>query len=465
MAEQTYFEVLGVSESATADEIKRAWARKVKEYPPGTAASMNQRVNEAKRTLLDDKARANYVQQMRHGPAIDDAVRRAQDADARGDHRAEAAAYREALALAPDNQSLRSAYALSLYEAGDEAKGITVMEGLVQRAPEIALYRYYVGGMILNEEGKDDDATRRRAHLHFQAAVRMEPDHVDYLVGLARCLRAMKQFREAESTIERALMSDGKIDVQDVDTMFELPIIHLYAQELHRVRTDAERIMAVVRDLDQEAREYCAGRFSRTAADLWEAHAYEEAAVFLEAATRFDPGNADLRGALVEANRCAAIARELDSLANDTTVARPFAALLIARALAELGQIDDTEFRSQTDTAFSHLGTLDHGTSRSSLMTCKVLYPTIWALEAEIYEKWLRDLKSPSRGSGPAAPPQATGCVMLLLVTAALLGALFGPVRALSPVRGRAPKPSFHRSIRQGVQAPGTTKQDGPTHG
>lgn len=65
-----YYELLGVSSSATEEEIKRAYKREMKKWHPDInkdekAVSMSMKINEAKDTLLDEIKRKQYDESLK----------------------------------------------------------------------------------------------------------------------------------------------------------------------------------------------------------------------------------------------------------------------------------------------------------------------------------------------------------------------------------------------------------------
>lgn len=294
----THYEVLGIPRDATPEEIRRAWAQKLREHPPDRDPVGNQRINEAKRTLLDPKARRRYDAQLDHGPEVEALLVKATEAANREDHAAAAAELKKAVALAPDNDEIRNIWALETKRAGDVDGAVKILRDLVDRVPDVALYQFNLGTMLMEQAGAWDKTRLSEALEWIRKAIALEPSNADYHVGLAQCYTQMGRYRDAENAIEEAVRSDGVVDVQDLEALFYLPVIHAVAGQPHRVRADTERIRRVAASAGPEALAFCGLRFAITAAALWELGHQYAARRLADAAVACDPTNTELAEAL-----------------------------------------------------------------------------------------------------------------------------------------------------------------------
>lgn len=426
MTETTHYQTLGILPTATDAEIKRAWAREVRLHPPDRDQAGNQRINEAKQTLLDPRARSEYDAWLQHGEEIGDAMRRAEEATEAERHAEAAEAYLEILAIMPDAASIRNSYGLAQARAGDLSAAVRTLRELVRREPDVGLYWANLGQALAEQIGGSDGTDLSPALIALQRAEELEPSNADYLVAQARVLRRMELFADAERVIERALFTDGKLDVQDLDALFELPMIHLFADQTNRIVQDAERIMSVVADLDQGAKEYCAHRFARSAVELWEVHAYAPAQVFAKAARRFAPNDEDIVSLAEEATRRKKVDEEIDAIKDDSNVARPIKETMGCSGLHLLEYITTAQAQKMDHDAIAAIGALPARTIADSLQHCKTRYPALYSLAATAYDGWLAKALAHQGTGGRVieSPPEGGGCVLALIVPTAIAAAV-----------------------------------------
>ncbi len=436
----THYDLLAVAPTATADEIKRAWARKMREHPPDKDPAGNQAINEAKQTLLDPLARKQYDTLLLHGGAIREALARAFAAAEADNHAVAAAAYREALALDPESHPVRNLLGLATKRAGDVQKAVQILRGLVERAPDVALYRHNLGTMLWELDGPGTDRRIEESIQHLRQAVALEPHDADYHVALAHGLRRARQFAEAEREIEFALFTDGRLDLQDLDTLFELPVLRVCAGELPKIKVDAERILGVVADLGDEAKSHCAYRFARMAAELLEIKAYEAAHRCADAAVVCDRTDNELKELQKTCKRLAKLEDEFERMQHDAALPAPIKGAMGARSLLELGTLDLDEAKTHYSRATSNIGEMTNAAVAAALELAKKRYPATYRLGREDYDQWharARDAMARAAAPPPQAPvarpststpPASGGCLIPTCLALVGVVALVGSV-------------------------------------
>ena len=423
---RTHYVVLGVPRDASDADIKRAWARQVREHPPEKDAEGNQRINEAKQVLLDPKARTRYDAHLNHGSEIDGLVLEALIAAEAEDHAAAAAALKKAVALAPDDDSMRNLWALETKRAGNPTGAVSIMRGLVKRAPDVALYHYNLGTLLWELEDPDEEIRMLESLTLLSRAVDLEPHNSDYHVGLARCYTRLELFDKAEQAIEAAVMTDGEVNVQDVEALFELPIIHVLAGRLDRIGQDADRIRAVVAGLDEDAHKYCGYRFARLAVELVQAKAFEPAHYCAKAAVRCSPNDPDLNDLVANVGTLCSIEDELTSLGKDSQIPAPIRVLMAMRGLVQIDEMKADDAQETYDAAIDALASLPPLTIVQAMDRARRSYPTLYELGADSFRELRRIAQNLTTASQPATAPSTSGsgCVLVLGTLLSLAGAI-----------------------------------------
>ena len=201
-----YYDLLGVGQQASADEVKNAYHSLARRYHPdrfhqADSQFRNQiesgfaRVAQAYEVLGDPSSRASYDAQF-GAPASPDPVAKAATPEpsptfgkAPTDNRA-ASSFQKGVAAKKQRQPQQ---ALRFFA---EAASLE---------PRCARYRAEYGRALV-----DDPRTRRLAEFELKAAIALEPSNTSYRVALAELYKALGLRRRAEGELQRALTVDPK---------------------------------------------------------------------------------------------------------------------------------------------------------------------------------------------------------------------------------------------------------------
>jgi curved DNA-binding protein CbpA len=214
-----YFQLLGVSYEATREQIDAAYLALARSYHPDrllkehrdlTSACdrITAALNDAHRTLIDEKSRANYMRLVREGGATPEAqayiarvveaattFRKAEVCLKVGDTAQAEALCRKAHEDDPSQADYVAmlAWIDSQKLGGDADPGIlsliAVLDGAIERSPRCAR-AYYYRGMLYKRMGKSGLSKG-----DFEQAAKLTPRDVD----VQRELRSLERHREASS--------------------------------------------------------------------------------------------------------------------------------------------------------------------------------------------------------------------------------------------------------------------------
>lgn len=199
--EQNKFEVLGLTEKADAAAIKLAYFKLAKSFHPDTVTSdappevaklkgdIFSAVGEAYRTLSDDKSRAAYMDELKHGSQQVDvaAILQAEELFQKGSIMVKARKFPEAVKMLDDaikgNPEEGEFYAwrgyAKFFTFQDRKQGLAEAHKDLQlglKRNERCAPAHYFLGHIAKLCGDNAGATK-----HFKRAVEIQPDHVDAL--------------------------------------------------------------------------------------------------------------------------------------------------------------------------------------------------------------------------------------------------------------------------------------------
>jgi curved DNA-binding protein CbpA len=142
---KSYYETLGVAETAGEAEIKRAYFGKVRKYQPDRFPGEFKEIRAAYETLTDPKKRSEYDMVGSLPPYAASMLHDAQWFERAGKHGKAAECYQMILKRYPELDSVREQYAHFLSKDDKTGKAIKVWEELCRRHPDNAGYLRELG--------------------------------------------------------------------------------------------------------------------------------------------------------------------------------------------------------------------------------------------------------------------------------------------------------------------------------
>jgi len=145
MEENSYYDVLGVDENVSDSEIKKAYAKKIREYPPEKDPTNFQKIRQAYETLIDPRTRQQYTETLKFNNYVNDLARRAAQAMDNGDYQNASMYLNQALEKAPSLDYLRNMLGICYLNINQYDRAKKEFLRLVQDYPRNALYLSNLG--------------------------------------------------------------------------------------------------------------------------------------------------------------------------------------------------------------------------------------------------------------------------------------------------------------------------------
>ena len=256
-----YYDTLGVSEGATADEIKAAYYDAVRRFRPDDYPDQFQALNDALRTLSDPRRRGEYDQMRRSGRRVQVLLDQAA-ASLDKDRQKAVSLLKSAIAIAPDMVRPRALLAHTLMRMEDFAGAERQYRWLVRGNDHDENLLFKLARCLWLQENLTDADTQ------LAAALRLNPVYYDALLLRARIYEQDGRRREAVSVLEKAIAPDGVEDEKDLPVLVRLLVFQLSTEEENEVSAITRRIQAVLQSEGSEPKIKSALRLCACAEEL-----------------------------------------------------------------------------------------------------------------------------------------------------------------------------------------------------
>lgn len=284
---QSHYEVLGVSEDASQEDIKDAFFELVREHPPEQDPDAYQRLREVYDVLSDPVSRREYDTMAQHGDEIESLQEEA-EALLNQEPPAPQEAIKKlkrATVLGPDIGLLRNMLGNAYLMDEQPKQALTQFEKAVDLNPDNDAH-HLNRGHALRDLGRS-----REAEKAFRTVWNDDTGNYAAARGVAGALADRERYREAHEVLDEAIWADDVLDFEDFFCYYDKLNLYLAQQE-----TDAlERALDTVTDMAEtpDDRQFAAFMLVQMADELQAAGAFGLAHRFGETAKELDERSVD----------------------------------------------------------------------------------------------------------------------------------------------------------------------------
>jgi tetratricopeptide (TPR) repeat protein len=371
---KSHYELLEIQTDASERDIRHAWAKLVRRFPPDQHPDANRLLNEAKTCLLDSSARAAYDERLLHGDELDRLLKDATKCMDESDFDGATEILAELVALGPTRADARWMLA-QCYEYKSDFKNAErqyIRLNEVEPSSGIIAYGlanvYHAWGAV--RANKFDIADK-----WYQAAIALEPYNSQYYQGRAENFAVQKKYDKAEACLIEAISADGRKDIDDLDTILRLLGLFVETGQVSRL-VEVSTIVKECVDGDKDAATLAANKILDFVDSFVEATKdWETSGKFVSSMRAFCAhfGDRETFASAIEL-RCEA-AKQLKSL-TDSNI-QPVIVIYIIKLYA-LPELDGSVVNATTVSNLrKEIGNWSYSEVQQGWNTAKIAYPQL----------------------------------------------------------------------------------------
>jgi curved DNA-binding protein CbpA len=281
---ENYYTRLGIQQESQEREIKAAFLKAVRKFPPEQDPENFKQIREAYDTLINSQTRQEYDSRLDFGPEIEILENQIKDASEENNLDEEIRLLKKLLNIAPDMSIYRNMLGLVFLENEEPDHAFSQFKKASTLSPDNHIFVLNMGHA---EEARDNF---KKAESLFIQAGKMEDD--DY--SPPRALAGLYFFRleeksKAYSVLEDAIQADGKLDFRDLFCIWDKLHFCIWDDEVEKLDAELERILEIAQN--EEERQFALYLLKEPLSQLYEVRNFELVVKLADCARKLDPTN------------------------------------------------------------------------------------------------------------------------------------------------------------------------------
>ncbi len=281
-----YYEILEIDSTVEEKEIKKAYTKLLRKYPPEKSPEEFKKIREAYETLGNPKSRAEYDALSEYQVEIDELLNSGRFALEEEDFTKAIIEFKKILVIEPSLSFARNLLGLALLHDSQYDAAIQQFEKLINDNNNAAYF--FNLAVAYNEKGN-----YKKSEEMFSKALKLDKINAQIVLSFSRLYREQQKYDQAIEVLRDAIDFDGVINFQDFIYLFELVYVYIYADDIDGCETILDEIDSIISE-DEEEQKYVAWQYAKLAYQLSKANIYGLAETIAERAFFLNPDDEDI---------------------------------------------------------------------------------------------------------------------------------------------------------------------------
>lgn len=369
---ENFYQILDIEKNVTSKEVKKAYNKLLRKYPPEKEPEKYKEIREAYETLKDEENRKSYNIFFSYGDELKKLEEKGRKALEEEEYETAIRAFKKMLVLSESLAYIRNLLAMAYIKSGEVSIAIQQYQKLIIDFPKNS--DYYLGlGFAYEESGNTNEAKKK-----YKKAFEIDNENFTAISNLVEILWEEKKFYECEVLLRECIEADGEVDFNDFQFFFKLLMTHLFNGNSKKMEQTLDEIIKIVPN-DKETKDYVAWELARLSYQLYEAKMLKvgwKVTIYLE---KLAPNDPEFK-LLIQHGKAA---QEFDRLKEDSTVLQVFKFIVAC-------QLDNSYNNVKHKEAMDVIKKEKIYSVKISLKNLKNKYPNSYSLEKELFNNLLK---------------------------------------------------------------------------
>lgn len=261
------YEILGVEKNATDQEIKKAYNKRLRKYPPEKEADKYKEIREAYDTLRDKERRKNYDAYFEHGDEIKKLEKEANELIEKEEYSQAEKFLKKILIISPEILHIRELLGKVFFLEEKYDESIKQFDTLINEYSNNSDY-YFERGRAYKEKGK-----YANAEFDYLKAYSLDYENLGAINELVYLYINQDKIDRAIDFLNKEIYRDNSLDFEDFFSLSKL--IECYV--LKNDKLGLQKVIADIKKIapeDEDTRKYMSWKLTKLAISIYELEYY-----------------------------------------------------------------------------------------------------------------------------------------------------------------------------------------------